>query len=158
MVKALREAKVNSNWDDPDMEYEQACKQFIHNLFQPRHAFLASFKHFVEKISTYAGIYSLAQVLIKFTAPGIPDIYQGCELWDFSYVDPDNRRPVNFARRKKMLKALQEKSKKALIPRLPLPKRTGVKDMKNCSPRGKSSSSDGSTMNFLPKENTCRWR
>jgi (1->4)-alpha-D-glucan 1-alpha-D-glucosylmutase len=109
MVKALREAKVNSNWDDPYMEYEQACKQFIHNLFQPRHAFLASFKPFVEKISTYAGIYSLAQVLIKFTAPGIPDIYQGCELWDFSYVDPDNRRPVNFARRKKMLKALQEK-------------------------------------------------
>lgn len=111
MVKVLRESKVNSNWDDPDVEYENACTQFIHNLFNTKHGFLASFKPFIEKVSTYAGIYSLAQVLIKFTAPGIPDIYQGCELWDFSYVDPDNRRPVNYAKRKKMLKDLQEKEK-----------------------------------------------
>jgi (1->4)-alpha-D-glucan 1-alpha-D-glucosylmutase len=118
MTKAVREAKVNSNWGSPNTEYENACTHFIRGLFYEQHAFLRSIQPFAEKVAEYASIYSLAQTVIKIAAPGIPDIYQGCELWDLSFVDPDNRRAIDYAHRKEILSQLIEKEKegnKALI-------------------------------------------
>lgn len=118
IVKAAREAKVNSSWESPNADYENASTQFIRRLFDPQHSFINDLKPFAEKVTQYASIYSLAQTVIKITAPGIPDIYQGCELWDLSFVDPDNRREVDYGKRKEMLSQLIEKEKasnKALI-------------------------------------------
>lgn len=111
MTKALREAKVNSNWETPNAGYENACIEFIRRLFDTQHGFLKDLQPFAEKVCQYASIYSLAQTVIKITAPGIPDIYQGCELWDLSFVDPDNRRAVDYAKRKEMLSQLTAKEK-----------------------------------------------
>ena len=101
--KALREAKVNSNWAEPDEAYEKACEQFIEKILAADHSFLPSFVPFVRTVCEHAMVYSLTQTLIKLTAPGIPDIYQGCELWDLSFVDPDNRRPVDYDKRMQFL-------------------------------------------------------
>jgi (1->4)-alpha-D-glucan 1-alpha-D-glucosylmutase len=108
-TKVLREAKVHSDWADPDEEYETTCRAFISNILRPGSDFLASFIPFAEKVSDRATRYALAQTLIKITAPGIPDIYQGCELWDLSFVDPDNRRPVDYAQRMEYLDILTQK-------------------------------------------------
>ena len=72
----------------------------------PRNRFLASFIPVAEEVARTGAINSLSQTLLKLTSPGVPDIYQGNEIWDFSLVDPDNRRPVDYAKRKKMLEAL----------------------------------------------------
>ena len=101
--KFLREEKLHTDWTEPDEVYEEGCFKFIDQLFDKNGEFLASFCSFVEKLKPAASIYSLAQALIKITAPGIPDIYQGCELWDLSYVDPDNRRPVDYNKRIRLL-------------------------------------------------------
>lgn len=103
--KALREAKINSNWTTPDEEYENATKAFAVALLDKDKPFWKSFTEFQQKIVDHGIINSLSQVALKFTCPGVPDIYQGCEFWDFSYVDPDNRRPVDYQKR---LQALQE--------------------------------------------------
>ncbi|WP_436490418.1 malto-oligosyltrehalose synthase [Chitinophaga sp. ARDCPP14] len=108
LIKALRESKEHSNWTAPDEAYENSCLHFIQRLFSPDHGFLESLRIFMEKINQHAPIYSLSQLLLKITAPGIPDIYQGCELWDFSFVDPDNRRPVNYLNRINMLSLMQQ--------------------------------------------------
>jgi (1->4)-alpha-D-glucan 1-alpha-D-glucosylmutase len=108
-VKALRESKLMSNYVDPDLAYEEACTSFIDHLLNPQHSFLPSFLPFLKKIIPYANTYTMVQVIIKTTAPGIPDIYRGCELWDISYVDPDNRRPVDYELRKKLLQEMKEK-------------------------------------------------
>lgn len=105
-TKAAREAKINTSWSHPDEAYEQACTYFIKAILQDQGNFLHSFKPFLFKIDQLAQRYSLSQVLAKITAPGIPDIYQGAELWDHSYVDPDNRRPVDYAHRQSLLKNL----------------------------------------------------
>lgn len=102
-IKALREAKVNSSWNSPDETYEAACLRFIDKLFDSSHSFLQTFLPFRQKIASRAFTYSLNQALIKITAPGIPDFYQGTEFWDLSYVDPDNRTPVDFTVRKQVL-------------------------------------------------------
>lgn len=101
--KALREAKVNTNWSDPDEDYEKACEDFIAKILDPSHGFIESFVPFVRMVCEHAMVYSLSQTLIKLTAPGIPDVYQGCELWDLSFVDPDNRRPVDYQKRMEFL-------------------------------------------------------
>lgn len=106
-TKAFREAKVNTKWEAPDQQYEAACHQFIDRLLDPAHGFLAVFIPFMQDIIRQAEDLSLAQVLIKLTAPGIPDIYQGCERWDLSYVDPDNRRPVDYATAQRLLNELR---------------------------------------------------
>lgn len=113
-VKVLREAKVHSNWSSPNEPYEKACIHFIRQLFAAGSPFADSVLAFFEKLSMQAAVYSLSQALVKITAPGIPDIYQGCELWDLSFVDPDNRRPVDYAYRKQQLSLLQEQEKKGL--------------------------------------------
>jgi (1->4)-alpha-D-glucan 1-alpha-D-glucosylmutase len=100
LTKAIREAKVNSNWSEPNITYEQGCVDFVKHIFSNGHVFRDSLQPFIELICRYAYLYSLGQVVIKITAPGIPDIYQGCELWDLSFVDPDNRRPVDYPLRR----------------------------------------------------------
>lgn len=102
-IKVLRESKVNSSWAQPDEEYENACLKFIEGILDQQHDFRKSFVPFLKKIAVPSAIYSLNQSLIKITAPGIPDFYQGTEWWDLSYVDPDNRRPVDYERREQSL-------------------------------------------------------
>jgi (1->4)-alpha-D-glucan 1-alpha-D-glucosylmutase len=105
-VKVLREAKRHSDWGEPDEAYEHACTSFIRSILRAGSAFLDSFLPFAKKVIDRANRYALAQVLVKMTSPGIPDTYQGCELWDLSFVDPDNRRPVDYERRKAALNML----------------------------------------------------
>lgn len=102
-TKALREAKTFTDWAHPDTGYEAAYMNFIRQIMKKDSTFLQSMVPFLHKICERAYVYSLSQVLIKLTAPGIPDIYQGCELWDLSFVDPDNRRPVDFQLRAELL-------------------------------------------------------
>ena len=108
MLKAIREAKANSSWISPNEPYEEALQKFIDSVLSRPDAslFLNDFVAFEANIS-YAGMFnSLSQTLLKITSPGVPDFYQGCEVWDFSLVDPDNRRPVDFDKRKRMLRSL----------------------------------------------------
>ncbi|MEH6564299.1 MAG: malto-oligosyltrehalose synthase [Halopseudomonas sp.] len=99
--KALREAKLQSSWWRPDEEYENACADFLAALLtDPAHALLRqSIESAAMAMAPAGAINSLTQTLLRLTTPGIPDLYQGCELWDFSFVDPDNRRPIDFSRR-----------------------------------------------------------
>ncbi|WP_423149506.1 malto-oligosyltrehalose synthase [Rubrolithibacter danxiaensis] len=107
LEKALREGKVRSNWSEPDLEYEEAVKNFIEQLFDQRKPFWKSFNQFYSSIADFGISNSLSQLILKFTCPGIPDVYQGTELWDLSLVDPDNRRPVDYQVREVWLKELQ---------------------------------------------------
>ncbi|HUC85708.1 MAG TPA: malto-oligosyltrehalose synthase, partial [Candidatus Acidoferrales bacterium] len=105
MEKASHEAKEHTDWTRRNPEYEAALKQFICGTLQDA-GFTQDLGDFVGHIAEAAAVNSLAQTLIKLTAPGVPDIYQGCELWDLSLVDPDNRRPVDFARRQYFVEAV----------------------------------------------------
>jgi len=113
-IKSIREAKLFTNWQAPDAMYEEAGCRFIENILSPRHDFLKSFSPFFKKILDYAQIFSLTQALIKITAPGVPDIYQGSEGWNTSYVDPDNRRPVDFTMYKQYLTELKKQEQKGI--------------------------------------------
>lgn len=118
-LKALREAKRNSNWIEPNTDYENRAQQFLDAILDPQtgRGFLHAMNDFVNSIAAAAAINSLTQVLVKLTAPGVPDLYQGCELWDFSFVDPDNRRPVDYQRRHDYLQALeQQQTRHTLVP------------------------------------------
>ena len=110
ILKAVREAKVHTAWLRPDEEYEQAFFSFIDRILTAKESdFWQQFRPFYKQIAEY-GIYnSLAQVLIKNTAPGVPDLYQGAELWELSLVDPDNRRPVDYQKRIELLKDIKAK-------------------------------------------------
>ncbi|MBD2343974.1 malto-oligosyltrehalose synthase [Anabaena subtropica] len=121
MIKAIREAKVHTAWLRPDNEYEEACTSFIEKILDPNLSkqFLESFRPFQEKIADY-GIYnSLSQTLLKIAAPGVPDFYQGTELWDLSLVDPDNRRPVDFEQRRTYLNDIQAQIKTDILGLIP---------------------------------------
>lgn len=113
MRKAVREAKVHTSWVNPDEAYETAVQHFVEAVLDRRtdHGFLAAFVPFQARVAHHGIWNSLAQVLLKVTAPGIPDCYQGTELWDLSLVDPDNRRPVDFAGRAATLETLLERVK-----------------------------------------------
>lgn len=108
MVKAVREAKINSSWLNPDLQYEQALVAFVTELLDPcdDNDFTQEFVPFQKKIAFYGFINSLAQTLLKITSPGVPDFYQGAELWDLNLVDPDNRKPVDFAKRNYLLEQI----------------------------------------------------
>ncbi|KAA9346144.1 malto-oligosyltrehalose synthase [Adhaeribacter soli] len=110
MTKAVREAKMYSNWSEPNEAYEEGVHEFTQQLFAENSEFRKTFIPFVQQLNFYGMLYSLGQTLVKITAPGIPDIYQGCELWDLSMVDPDNRRPVNFDLRKRQLTRMQKQA------------------------------------------------
>lgn len=104
--KAAREAKVHTSWTDPDPSYETALRDFVTGaLTDP--AFLEDLTAFVEPLIASGHINSLAQQLVKLTAPGVPDIYQGTETWDLSLVDPDNRRPVDYSERASLLESAE---------------------------------------------------
>jgi (1->4)-alpha-D-glucan 1-alpha-D-glucosylmutase len=107
LTKALREAKTETNYDDPDEAYERQCQVFATALLKPGSRFLEEFVPFARTVIRRSAVYSLSLLLIKLTAPGIPDIYQGAELWEESFVDPDNRRLVDFSLRKALLQQLR---------------------------------------------------
>src|SRR5213593_1456273 len=109
LLKAIHEAKVHTSWISPHALYDEAVLRFTEAVLDPvrSSAFLADFTQFQARIANFGALNSLAQVLVKMTAPGVPDFYQGTELWDFSLVDPDNRRPVDYARRRCLLKELE---------------------------------------------------
>lgn len=98
--KAIREAKLHGNWTQPDPGYEDACDAFLHGLAAdwPHGGPLVSIGRFAARTAPAGAMNSLAQAMIQLTAPGVPDRYQGCEDWDLSLVDPDNRRPPHYAR------------------------------------------------------------
>lgn len=107
LQKALREGKVNSDWAAPDTAYEQTVIDFIEAILKPDAPFWDSFAPFHATIADFGIFNSLAQLLVKFTSGGTPDTYQGTELWDLSLVDPDNRRPVDYAERSSLLEQLK---------------------------------------------------
>ncbi len=109
MIKAVREAKVNSSWINPDSAYEEGLMLFIDTILDDAYPnrFLNDFKSFHPLISSCGVFNSLSRTLLKITSPGFPDFYQGSELWDLSLVDPDNRRPVDFELRASLLDALK---------------------------------------------------
>jgi len=109
MLKASREAKMNTSWINPNREYEDALLTFIDGILRPASPFLNDFQPFQQTISHYGLYNSLSQTLLKICAPGLPDFYQGSELYDFSLVDPDNRRPVDYEKRVTMLAELKRK-------------------------------------------------
>jgi malto-oligosyltrehalose synthase len=105
MIKAVREAKLRTSWTEIDAGYEEALLQFVRSVLEPRdnNLFLADFLEFQRPVAHFGLLNALTQTLCKLTAPGVPDIYQGNELWDFSLVDPDNRRPVDYQQRRALL-------------------------------------------------------
>jgi (1->4)-alpha-D-glucan 1-alpha-D-glucosylmutase len=109
MTKALREAKTNSSWISPNLPYEEAVNRFITELLDSssENTFIQDFLPFQKRINFCGFLNSLSQTLIKIASPGVPDFYQGTELWDLSLVDPDNRRPINFAKRPSFLEQVQ---------------------------------------------------
>ncbi len=101
LEKALREAKRHTGWAAPDMEYEGACRAFLAGLLDPERSvdMAGELAAFAARLAPAGVVNSLSQTLLRLTCPGVPDLYQGTEYWDFSLVDPDNRRPVDFAAR-----------------------------------------------------------
>ena len=107
MAKALHEAKINTSWIQPNDDWDAAMRDFVANILNssPRNKFLPLMTPVAQEIARLGAINSLTQTLLKLTSPGVPDIYQGNEIWDYSLVDPDNRRPVDYIRRREMLKS-----------------------------------------------------
>ncbi len=110
IVKAVREAKVHTAWLKPDIEYEDAYVSFAEKILARSgdNSFLKELVPFTRRVAHFGILNSLSQTLIKITSPGVPDFYQGTELWDLSLVDPDNRRPVDFEKRLAMLASIRE--------------------------------------------------
>ena len=115
MIKAVREAKQLSNWATPNIEYETLLSAFVQRVLDPSRsrAFFSDLQAFATRIALPGMVNALAQAVLKLTIPGVPDIYQGCECWDFSLVDPDNRRPVDFAARAAALAGLKTATDRA---------------------------------------------
>jgi len=110
MIKAVREGKEQSSWSNPNGAYEAALQRFVRNALDASrpNLFLADFHDLVELLAPLGAISSLSQLVLKLTVPGVPDIYQGGELWDLSLVDPDNRRPVDWNAGRGLLEAIGE--------------------------------------------------
>ncbi|MEJ2090772.1 MAG: malto-oligosyltrehalose synthase [Syntrophobacterales bacterium] len=130
LIKAAREAKVHTRWISPNLEHEQALTAFLAAILQESadNAFLQDVHEFQARLAFWGALNSLSQVLFKITSPGVPDFYQGTEVWNLSLVDPDNRRPVDFQRRMQLLNHLkkqEKKSDKALIDELRAQWKTG---------------------------------
>jgi (1->4)-alpha-D-glucan 1-alpha-D-glucosylmutase len=121
MTKALNEAKVNMSWTSPNPEYQQAVESFITRILTPsskEHSFWGTMQSFLPKVSYFGALNSLAQLVLKLTSPGVPDVYRGTELWDFSLVDPDNRRPVDYDLRQQFLSDLRVREMTGELPQL----------------------------------------
>src|SRR6266850_4393579 len=109
MIKSIKEAKTQTSWLDPNSAYEEAMKSFVEKVLADpsSNSFLNDFKPFQREIAFFGRLNSLAQMLLKMTSPGVPDFYQGTELWDVNLVDPDNRRPVDYEIRRQVLGQLK---------------------------------------------------
>jgi (1->4)-alpha-D-glucan 1-alpha-D-glucosylmutase len=119
MLKAVREAKDITSWSNQNVEYEEAITYFVESILKSNNEkFLQEFSPLQSRVSQLGMFNSLSQTLIKLAAPGVPDIYQGMELWDLSLVDPDNRRPVNYALRNQLLHEMQSWKPEELPQRL----------------------------------------
>src|SRR5438876_249664 len=107
-LAALHEAKLNTSWIQPNEEWDTAMRDFVAKILDPspRNKFIPAFIPVAKETARLGAVNSLAQLLLKLTSPGVPDIYQGNEIWDYSLVDPDNRRPVDYNRRREMLESL----------------------------------------------------
>jgi (1->4)-alpha-D-glucan 1-alpha-D-glucosylmutase len=106
--KATREAKTHTSWINPNTAYDEGLAAFVADVLDPSNAsFLEDFLEFQRSIAPAGMVNALAQTLVKLTAPGVPDVYQGQEAWDFSLVDPDNRRPVDYDLRRALLDSLR---------------------------------------------------
>jgi (1->4)-alpha-D-glucan 1-alpha-D-glucosylmutase len=116
VIKATREAMVHTRWTRPNEGHERALTDFVAAIIKPGKAnrFLTDFVKFQKKIAYFGMLNGLAQVLLKLTSPGVPDIYQGCELWDLRLVDPDNRGPVDFNRRTRLLEGIEKRAQESL--------------------------------------------
>ncbi len=111
LMKATREAMTNTRWTEPNETHETALAHFIEELLSPENeGFLRDFRAFQRKTAACGMVNGLAQVLLKITCPGVPDFYQGSEVWDFRLVDPDNRGPVDFAERSRLLETAVRES------------------------------------------------
>jgi (1->4)-alpha-D-glucan 1-alpha-D-glucosylmutase len=117
MAKALHEAKINTSWIQPNEEWDVAMRDFVAKILEssPRNKFLPIFLSVAKEIARLGAINSLTQTLLKLTSPGVPDIYQGNEIWDYSLVDPDNRRPVDYTRRREMLETVATANPRELL-------------------------------------------
>jgi len=117
MLKAVREAKVYTSWTDQNSEYEETIEIFVRNTLDPSISgqFLEDFSSTCQSIFVAGALNGLTLTLLKLMAPGVPDLYQGSELWDFSLVDPDNRRPVDFDRRSRLLNEIRTWDQKKLL-------------------------------------------
>jgi (1->4)-alpha-D-glucan 1-alpha-D-glucosylmutase len=115
MLKALHEAKVHTSWINPNPDYDEAVQEFVARVLDPEksRAFLDDFQAFQSRVSHHGLLNSLAQTVLRLASPGVPDTYQGTELWDLSLVDPDNRRPVDYGRRKEILAELRSAAESA---------------------------------------------
>jgi (1->4)-alpha-D-glucan 1-alpha-D-glucosylmutase len=113
VIKAIREAMVHTRWTRPNTGHERAVVGFVKALIAPARGnlFLNDFLKFQRKVAVYGMLNGLAQVLVKMTSPGVPDFYQGCDLWDLHLVDPDNRGPVDFTHRAALLDEIEKRSK-----------------------------------------------
>jgi (1->4)-alpha-D-glucan 1-alpha-D-glucosylmutase len=122
MIKAAREGKQSSSWATPNTEYETALSNFVRRILDRDHSysFVIDLQAFATRVALPGMVNSLTQTVLKLTIPGIPDIYQGCELWDLNLVDPDNRRSVDFTRRSAALH---------MMPRPPAARRAGISAM-----------------------------
>lgn len=114
MLKAAREAKRQTSWIEQDADYEAALAGLVETLISDRRM-IAGLDDLLADLLPAARVASLSQTLIKLTVPGVPDIYQGCELWDESLVDPDNRRPVDYELRRRLLEGLEQQSTRQII-------------------------------------------
>jgi (1->4)-alpha-D-glucan 1-alpha-D-glucosylmutase len=117
MLKAVREAKIHTSWINPNAMYEDALIYFIDTVISDdaNASFVKDFTAFQRRISRCGMLNSLSQVVLKATAPGIPDFYQGTEVWDFSLVDPDNRRPVDYASRMHLLETIRRREQEETL-------------------------------------------
>jgi (1->4)-alpha-D-glucan 1-alpha-D-glucosylmutase len=111
MQKATKEAKVHTSWINPNEEYDAAVRRFVEQLLPEsgQSPFLSDLSALQQRVAFFGRFNALSQVLLKLTSPGVPDLYQGCELWDYSLVDPDNRRPIDYRRRREVLAELKER-------------------------------------------------
>ncbi|MEA1052204.1 malto-oligosyltrehalose synthase [Lamprobacter modestohalophilus] len=156
MSKAVKEAKVHTAWTNADADYEATLEAFIDAVLdrERSRAFFEDFIPFQQRIAQLGLLNSLSQTLLRLTSPGLPDLYQGCELWDFSLVDPDNRRPVDFERRRQWLSeidrlaAIDDPSETAS--ELPPPLRSQALSAESMSPQALSNNlSDGRAKLYL---------
>ncbi len=135
MRKAMAEAKVHSSWINPNAEYEAAVAAFIDRILDPNASaeFLRDLDVFAARVAGFGRLNSLAQTLIRCTAPGVPDTYQGTEAWDFSLVDPDNRRPVDYDSRAQWLREIDARARPTCAVWRPNSRQTSPTRGRSCS-------------------------